>query len=176
MDFLTCVGRAAVAGSLSAAAFVFPQSSSAAPGDLTCLGGTSEITFSPGLTNTPQMVTINSVNKFPHCSSSDPSITSAEIPASERTVLRSCTDLLNSGTGDLSLAYNTGETTTYSSTFSSNYLLGTLTVLDSGPVTAGKFSGGNAVGAAEYLHVNLLQCGTAQGITKLTGTYTVLIT
>lgn len=153
--------------------------SSAAVGDLTCLPGptgvNSTITFSPSLTYTPQMVTITSTNTFPNCTSNDPSITSASIPTSTHTALRSCNDLLNSGSGPLTLVYNNKQSSssTYNSQFSASYLLGQLIVVDSGPVTSGEFTGSTAIGTAIY-PANFLQCN-GQGISSLTGTYTINI-
>lgn len=147
--------------------------SSAAVGKLTCLGK-STVTYSPGLTNTPQTVTITSTNTFPKCFSSDHSITSAHIETSVHTGVRSCTDLLKSGSGPLTLVYNNSESTTYDSHFSANYLLGQLVVADSGPVTSGKFTGSTASGLALYL-ADLSQCGTSQGLTNLNGSYLINI-
>lgn len=136
--------------------------------------GTSTVTYSPGLTHTPQSVTVTSNNTFPTCTSSDGSITSAYLDTSVHTGVRSCTSLLNSGSGPLTIRYNNGQSTTYTSNFSATYLLGQLSVTDTGPVTSGQFTGGTAAGQAVYL-ADLSKCGTPEGITSLSGPYTVSI-
>lgn len=176
MSFLACLGRTAVAGSLAVAALAFPQNSSAAVGDLSCIGiGNSTLTFSPPLTNTAQTVTITSTNTFPNCTSSDPAITSAHIATSVHTGTRSCTSLLNTAPapGPLTITYNTSENTTYDSTFLANYFLGTLTVTDSGPVTSGKFPGATVIGVAAYVP-DLTRClPGGPGIATLNGNYSI---
>lgn len=146
---------------------------SATPGWVTCQG-TSTVTYSPGLTNTPRLITITSNNTFPACTSSDDSITSAYLDTSVHTGVLSCTSLLNSGSGPLTIRYNNGQFSTYTSYFSATYIAGQLTVTDSGPVTSGEFTGGAAAGQAVY-PADFSQCGTVEGITTLTGPYSISI-
>ncbi|WP_283136101.1 hypothetical protein [Rhizohabitans arisaemae] len=164
---------------LAAAALALPTPARAAS-STTCTG-TSHVTFSPGLTLTPQNVTVTETDTVPSCTSTDPTITGIVTggPFSYPVPGASCNhvELNPAGGGQLVLHWNNGQTSTLTG------LLSTLTATGgivqntaAGTVTAGQFTGATAVITWAYLLVNPLQCLTPGGLTAQDGTIVLQIT
>ena len=128
--------------------------------DVTCTPPSSQNdTYTPPLTLTPQDVTVRSATQYGPCvSASNPAITSG---SRSRTLLipgRSCLDLLNSGSTTFTITWNTGQSSTVSSNFTSTTVGATLVVTDTGTVTSGLFTGSTVVQVLTAPAADVLLC------------------
>ncbi|MDQ2589160.1 hypothetical protein [Saccharothrix yanglingensis] len=163
-----------IAVALIASSLLFsPSPSQAAPGDLTCTENES-VSYSPGLLTTRRSVDVSVDNVLSCTSLTDPAVTGGRVRAVVRGLDRSCTDLAASGSGSYTITWNTGETSTIGYTRSANYVLGTLVIVESGTVTAGKFTGDSVTHVVELLNLNLLACLSEPGLTAASGIGTYL--
>ena len=149
------------------------SSAYAAPGDLTCTE-TESVTYSPGLVNTRRPVDVRVDNVLSCTSLTDPAVTGGQVRATVPGLNRSCTDLAASGSGSYTITWNTGETSTIGYNRSANYVLGTLVIVETGTVTAGKFTGDSTTHVVELLSLNLLACLAEPGLTSVSGIGTYL--
>lgn len=137
-------------------------------GDLTCTE-TESVSYSPGLVNTRRPVDVSVHNVLSCTSLTAPAVTRGQVRATVPGLDRSCTDLAASGSGSYTIAWNTGETSTISYHRSANYVLGTLVIVESGTVTAGKFTGDSTTHVVELLSLDLLACLAEPGLTTVSG-------
>jgi hypothetical protein len=168
---LRAVGwMAAMLGALACSAAV------AAPaGAATLCTGHQDETYSPGLTNTTQSTTLNITNTLSTCLSlTDPTITSGSSTATISAPF-SCQSPLDSGSAATTIHWNTGQTSTFSYTYTSTTVNGTIQVEQTGTITAGKFVGRSAIGLVTVPALDPLACATSTGVTSLTGPYTLAI-
>ncbi|WP_367131867.1 hypothetical protein [Saccharothrix sp. HUAS TT1] len=142
--------------------------SHAVPGDLTCTEQES-VSYSPGLLATRRPVDVSVHNVLSCTSLTHPTVTGGQVQATVRGLNRSCTDLAASGNGSYTITWNTGETSTIGYTRSANYVLGTLVIIESGTVTAGKFAGSSTTHVVELLTLDLLACLGEPGLTTASG-------
>ncbi|TQM84531.1 hypothetical protein FHX81_6985 [Saccharothrix saharensis] len=145
-----------------------PSSAHATPGDLTCTENES-VTYSPGLLTTPRPVDVSVHNVLSCTSLTDPAVISGHVQATIRGLTRSCSDLAASGKGSYTITWHTGHTSTIDYTRSANYVLGTLVIVESGTVTAGKFTGASTTHIVELANLNLPACLTEPGLTTAAG-------
>ena len=154
---------------LTTSSLLLPQSPAhAAPGDLTCAESES-VSYSPGLLTTRRPVDVSVHNTLSCKSLTDPAVTGGQVRATVRGLDRSCTDLAASGSGSYAITWNTGDTSTISYTRSANYVLGTLVIVESGTVTAGRFAGDSVTHVVELLNLDLLACLAEPGLTAASG-------
>jgi hypothetical protein len=150
-----------------AAATAAPAS---ALGGIDCIGP-QQVDFSPGITNTPQIVSIAIARRLGFCLSlTHPSITSGEIaPATLADVERSCTDLSRPAPGQtLTINWNDGSTSTIAYDATSTYVNGELAATQTGVVTSGTFAGYHTI-ALVTLFGDPLGCERPGGLTTLRG-------
>ncbi len=161
---------------LSTSSLLFSSSSAhAAPGDLTCTESES-VSYSPGLLTTRRPVQVSVHNVLSCTSVTDPAVTGGLVLATINGLDRACTDLAASGSGSYTITWNTAETSTISYNRSANYVLGTLVIVETGTVTAGKFTGDAVAHVVELLSLNLLSCLAEPGLTTASGLGTYLFT
>lgn len=166
------VRRSVTAAAVLAAASVLPLPAAHAAASSTTCTGTSQLTYSPGLTLSPQNVTFTENDTIPSCTSTDSTLTYS-YPIAGAT----CDDIqAATNTGELVLHWNNGQTSTL------NGLVGEETITDgilqdtaTGTVIAGEFDGASATINWTYL-VNPLACLSPGGLTTLNGTVLVQIT
>ncbi|WP_026422287.1 hypothetical protein [Actinokineospora inagensis] len=150
----------------------------AAVGSVTCTGS-SHVTFSPGLTLTPQTITVQETDTIPSCTSTDATLTSVttggtysySVPNAACNYL----ELNPAGGGTFTIHWNNGQTSTVTGLASELTSTGGLVQnTATGTVTAGEFTGASASIAWIYLLVNPLQC-LSPGLTSQDGTILVQI-
>jgi len=142
----------------------------------TCTG-TSRITYTPGLTNTPQTVQYDETDTFSTCLSSDPTLASGQFSVTVDLPGASCLALpsLTPNT-PYPITWNNGNTSLVDLSFTDVIAEGIEQVTGTGPVTSGEFQGATATIVWLYTVPDPLQCLTSQGVTSQTGTLTAHIT
>ncbi|MEU4445213.1 hypothetical protein AB0K14_23460 [Actinosynnema sp. NPDC050801] len=134
------------------------------------------MSYSPGLLNTRRPVDVSVHNVLSCTSLTDPAVTGGHVQATIHGLDRSCTDVAASGSGSYTITWNTGDTSTISYNRTANYVLGTLVAVETGTVTAGKFTGDSTTHVVELPNLNLLDCLTEPGLTSTSGIGTYLFT
>lgn len=145
---------------------------------LTCPAGASTQSWSPALTNTPTMVAISATVNYGTCVALSPPLTrtggwSGSLPPS----LRTCTDLLQSRTGQSHpIHWSTGTTSTVTVDILAEYITGGIVqITESGIVTSGDFAGGHYTSVVAIVGADPLTCGST-GVGGATGPTTMIIT
>ncbi|MCP3063337.1 hypothetical protein LXT21_31615 [Myxococcus sp. K38C18041901] len=156
--------------------------SSEAPllGTVTCLLGTSTLSFSPPLTNTPQDTTVSGSGPLTNCTAvlADPvhSATTRLGPVLRRNL--ACDSLLNLIGGGLTVTWNTGETSQLALT--QVVVSGgttTRTTQQIGTVVSGKYEGATAVRTLVYVVADVENaCASPEGLAQYTSTQTLALT
>jgi hypothetical protein len=142
---------------------------------LSCTGS-YQTTYDPGLTYTPQTVEFSTTNNYTICLLSPP-ITSGQSQASGPIPSASCTDLFSGGdSGQTTVTWNTGETTTYNWTALAEEIGGNLVDTETGKVVSGKFTG-DLVVRTSVTSISMIvnSCNTPEGLQDETGTVSILI-
>ena len=159
---------------LALAAVALPATTAHAASTATCTG-TSDITYDPGLTNTPQTIAYTESDTFTCLSTivglnSGASVTSVSIPGASCTGFGVATDT------PYEITWNNGATSQIGLSFTDAIVAGEEQVTGTGTVTSGPFTGGNATIVWLYPLLNPLTCATAQGVTSQSGALTAQIT
>jgi hypothetical protein len=133
--------------------------------DVTCTPPSSAVsTYSPPLTNTPQLASSTfSFQLGPCVSPSEPSLTSGSFARSTPPRLRSCVDLLASGSGSDTIVWNTGQTSTISVNRTTTVVGAALVVTQTGTVTSGLFQGDTVLITQTGPAVDVLTCTVGLG-------------
>src|SRR5579872_809 len=139
----------------------------AAIGSATCTGS-SAISYTPGLTNTPRTITYTETDTF-SCTSTDPSLTSGMFTITVTLPGASCTNAGIFINTPYTIDRSNGAVTTTSLSFTDAVANGTEQVTGTGPVTSGEFKHGTAVIIWAYPVLNLSACSTPGGLTSQTG-------
>jgi hypothetical protein len=142
----------------------------------TCVGNSS-ISYSPGLTFTPQTVQYSETDTFSACVSTDPTLTSGTSVSS--TTFPGATCLAPPGVfedPEYTISWNNGQQSVVELTFTDVVIGGTEQVTGTGTVISGAFQGGNATIVWLYPVLNPLQCLTSQGVTNQSGPFTAQVT
>ncbi|WP_018680712.1 hypothetical protein [Actinokineospora enzanensis] len=167
--------RASAVAALTALCALLPAPAAhAAVGSVTCTGN-SHVTYTPGLTLTPQTVTVQETDTIPSCTSTDPTLTSVITggPFSYPAPDAACNylELNPTGGGTLTIHWNNGQTSTLTGLASTLTATGGIVQnTATGTVTAGEFTGASATIAWIYALVNPLQCLAPGGLTTQDGT------
>lgn len=141
---------------------------------VTCVGSVSS-SYSPALTSTPQTVSITGTASYSLCTGTG-GVTTASNSTNAIRPDYSCLGLLEVGTSPATVTWNTGETSTMTTTRVSVQLSGiSTTLLHVGSVTAGKFVGARVVRATEFLNTDLDACYTPEGLSQISGPSTLNI-
>lgn len=126
-------------------------------------------TYSPPLTNTPQMTSASASYQLGPCISlSQPQVTSGTSVLTRPPRLRTCADLLGASSGTFVITWNTGQTSTVSANFNTTVAGAVLTVVGTGTITSGLFQGDalvmNLTGPATDVLLCTLGLGTVSSI------------
>ncbi|QFZ20889.1 hypothetical protein [Saccharothrix syringae] len=163
-----------VAAALTTSLPALAPAATADPLDLTC-AGTETVTYSPGLllTPTPQTIGVNHV-LAPCIPATVPGPTSGTTSASvQRTA--SCLDLAEPGTGQTTITWNTGQSSTFTYNRTVTNIGGNAVTTLTGAITSGLFTGDAAVSVITGPTINPLDC-LHPGLTRRTGVVTLTIT
>lgn len=143
--------------------------------DAQCIG-TSTWTFTPGVTLTPQTVTLTAQTTYPVCVSSNPTV----IAGSETQTLviagLSCASLFRTGSGSGSIAWDTAPASNY--TFSNSVVVTpeTATLTRLGTVTSGTFIGDTVTRVTQFLNNDITAaCTSPTGVTQFAGPTTLTV-
>ncbi|MEO3973613.1 hypothetical protein [Streptomyces sp. CAU 1734] len=166
----------AVAALTVAGAGVAAPSAHAA--DSTTCTGTTQVDYSPGLTLTPQNVTVSETDSVPTCVSTDPGITGViTSPYSFPVPNASCNNVQLAPGNVLVIHWNNGRSSTISGlTYVTTTTAGITQTTGTGTVTAGEFTGATGVLTWIQALVNPLLCLTPGGLTSQNGTILAQIT
>nr|BFD81220.1 hypothetical protein StreXyl84_06210 [Streptomyces sp. Xyl84] len=150
-----------------AAALSFSAGPASAATLVTC-GGTQNIQYNPGLTNTPRTVTASGSNHLAPCVAPGTSITAGTITFAS-TGSYSCQDLLASSHVVNVVQWSDGTSSTLDMTRTATKVSGELVNTFTGTVTSGTFQGAAVTWTITNLTLDLLACDTPGGLTSLTG-------
>lgn len=131
--------------------------------DATCTTPSSATTtFSPPLSNTPQPVTITTTVLYSPCISTAPGLTSG---SRSSVVARTtqCSDLLASGSLTFTVNWNTGQTSTLHTNFTSTSVGVARVVTHTGQVNSGLFAGDNVIQTLTSPSLDLVNCTLGLG-------------
>jgi hypothetical protein len=143
-----------------------------ASGQATCTG-TSEARYSPGLRNTPALVTTSFHEVLGPCLSlSDPTVRTGTMSGGV-TATSGCEDLLHSSPGAVTFHWNNGNSSTFTYNSEVDLVLGQLVIVQTGAITAGEFSGSSAV--TTITDVGDLTACAGSGLTSVEGPLTLNI-
>lgn len=139
---------------------------------VTCVGS-SNISFSPGLTLFTQAVAFHASDLY-SCTSTDPAITSG---SSVRGNVQpfSCLNVatLFNSTNLYTITWSNGQTSSTHGTFAATSVGGTIILVAEGTITAGLFTGATVVITWTWPAPNPVACLSAPGVTQLTGVTTI---
>ena len=168
-------GAAAVV--MTATCALLPAQAASAAIDSTTCTGTSQVTFTPGVTFTPQNITVDENDSAPSCTSTDPTITGTIMrPYSYPVTGAACNDV-ELMPGPMGVRWNNGQHSFASSlTFELTSTAGIVQETGTGTITSGEFTGATAVFTWIYPLVNPLLCLTPGGVTGQNGTLLIQIT
>ncbi|WP_132115981.1 hypothetical protein [Actinocrispum wychmicini] len=174
------MAKASVVAPLIALGALLPApAAQAAVGSVTCTGS-SHAAYNPGLTLTPQTITVTETDTVPNCTSTDSTLTSVITagPYSYPVANAGCNYamVIPVGGGSLTVHWNNGQTSTLTGLV--NELTATGGIVQNiavGTVTAGEFTGAAATITYAYPLVNTLQCLAPGGLTSQDGTILVQI-
>ncbi|WP_426734292.1 hypothetical protein [Myxococcus faecalis] len=149
-------------------------------GTVICPLGTTTISFSPPITNTPQDTTVSGSGTLTNCAAvlADPvhSGTTGFAPALRRNF--TCDSLLGISGGAVTVTWNTGETSQLSLT--QVVVQGgttTRTTQQIGTVVSGKYAGATAVRTLVFVVADLENaCASPEGLAQYTSTQTLVLT
>ncbi len=113
--------------------------------DLTC-AATDLVSYDPPLTRSPHDSTVtNDIDYEPCASPTHPQITSGGRTAWFPVFDRSCLELLNPGTVTTTTTWNTGQTSTFTTSYTTTLVGAVFTVTITGTVSAGLFEGASVM-------------------------------
>ncbi|TDT42580.1 hypothetical protein EV562_101550 [Streptomyces sp. BK208] len=141
--------------------------------DATCIPpSSSNLTYSPPLTNVPQVSTPSlSWQLGPCVSTSVPALTSGTATVTGTPQPRTCLELLSAGQGTRTIHWNTGATSTMSLNRTVTLAGTALVVTHPGTVTSGLFAGDTVVITETGVATDILLCtaglGTVNSINNL---------
>lgn len=122
------------------AVMLLPAASALATTDSLVCNGSNTVTYTPPLTNQPQDVSIHTDIDWNLCvSPSQPGLTSGGVTGAFPLSDWSCVTLLEPAVETLTVTWNTGQTSTYTSTYNSNVIGAVHTVTSVGVVVDGLF-------------------------------------
>ncbi|MFD6620050.1 hypothetical protein ACFWFB_32935 [Streptomyces albidoflavus] len=143
--------------------------------DVTCTPPSSTVsTYTPPLTNTPQISRSTISRQFGPCVSlSHPEVTSGTSSSVNAPRERSCLDLLGSGSSTITITWNTGQTSTLSTNFTSTVAGAVVEAVGSGTVTSGLFQGDTVVMDMTGPATDILLC--TAGLGTVSSVYSTMV-
>ncbi|HET7499720.1 MAG TPA: hypothetical protein VFK02_01920 [Kofleriaceae bacterium] len=162
---------------LAVAGMSVSVSSAHAASSTTCTGSFA-ISYSPGLTNTPQTVIFSETDTYSSCTSTDTSLTAGSWSGTSTNTGASCN---NAGAflapEDYTISWNNSQSSTITSLAVTEEMIGGIVqVTGVGTVTSGEFIGGVVTIVWATPVPNPLLCLTSQGVTSQSGTIDLQLT
>lgn len=157
---------------LTASTALLPVPAAYAATSTTCTGSAS-VVYSPGLTLTPRTVTFTETDTYSTCVSTDPTLTSGASSTTLSTV-GSCLGA-GPGTASITINWNNSQSSTIGLSYTDVIAGGVETLIGTGTVTSGQFTGGTALITIILTAPNPLQCLTSTGATSQSGSITAEI-
>jgi hypothetical protein len=156
---------AAVLMAVASVPLVTSGTAAAAGLDLTCTPPSSaSLLFDPPATSSPQTMTLTVSRQYGPCvSATRPDITSGHSTATGTSSGATCLSLLGANALTITITWNTGETSVLSGNNVSSLSGLTLTVVTTGTVTSGVFTGATFVHTIVYPSTNILLCNLGLG-------------
>jgi len=161
-------------------AFLFALAAMASPaaaqgGDIQCQG-THSVSYNPGLLFTPGFTTLTRSTIYSLCTSiSDPAITYG-LTSGTSSFQASCLNLLaGPPSATWILTWNTGETSEWLYSSSTQNVSGTIVQTQTGVIVAGKFAGSTAIGVLVLAAPPVINCFGPPGVTGSQGVATLSI-
>lgn len=136
--------------------------------------GTEQVTITPGATFVDRHLAITTDGRLGTCLDGAGEVASGSY-GEKFSIFAGCTNLFDGFTSTRVLKWNTGDTSTYEYTGSSNVVAGQITTTATGTITSGRFAGRSAVQVIVLPTPSVLKCLTT-GITETTGLTTLTIT
>jgi len=167
-------GRLGVLVLLTAGLNLLPAPAAHAATSTTCTGSAG-VTYNPGLTFTPRTVSFTETDTLSTCLSTDTTLTSGGSTNTLSLAGASCLGA-GPGSGAYTINWNNGQSSTLALTYTDVIAAGVETVIGTGTVTSGEFTGGTALVTIVVTAPDPLQCLTSAGVTSQTGTIAVQIT
>lgn len=162
---------------IAAVCAMLPATAARAVDSTTCTGSTS-VGYDPGLTLTPQTVTVSETDTVPSCTSTDPTITSVVTsPYSYPASGAACNSIDLTPGASLRIHWNNGQHSDITGlTYEETDTGGIDQTVGTGTVTAGEFTGDAAVITWIYALVNPLLCLAPGGLTSQSGSIVAEVT
>ncbi|XVS60721.1 hypothetical protein ACQPYE_20640 [Actinosynnema sp. CA-299493] len=156
---------AAVLITVASTAFIAPGNAGADGLDLTCTPPSSAVLrYAPAATNSPQDLTVTASRQYGPCASTThPDITSGTSKATGTYPGATCLTLFSANAITIHVTWNNGQTSALSGNTASSMAGATLTVVTTGTVTAGVFTGATFVHTVVYPSTDVLLCNLGLG-------------
>ncbi|WP_043628973.1 hypothetical protein [Nonomuraea candida] len=136
--------------------------------------GTETVTYSPGITFTPQNIEITVSGQFSSCVDGSGQVTSGTY-GEQFTIFAGCNALFDDFEGRRAVEWNTGDSSVIDGAGSSTAVAGQVVTTFTGTVVEGRFQGRPALQTVTLVQPDLLRCLTT-GITRTSGLTTLTIT
>jgi hypothetical protein len=140
---------------------------------VSCTVGSEHLTLTPGVTNTPQTVTVAFTDTYGSplvpCVSSDPTVTGGTAVVSFPLPDATCQDPLTTLPGSQVITWSNGQRSTFSFETTITEVEGETVSTNTGTITAGEFAGGTAEETIVQGPPNPLACLTPGGARTLDG-------
>ncbi|MCK8498888.1 hypothetical protein ACJ2CR_23570 [Myxococcus faecalis] len=141
---------------------------------VSCPIGSTVLNYSPPLKNTSQAVTTTGTTTYSNCYSLFGGVTSGNTPLNVFRPSFACSDLLDIGTTNSVVTWNTLETSTLTLTRLGARVEGLSVVFTHvGSVVSGKFEGATAIRTTTVLNTDLDACSSPEGLARHSGTATL---
>lgn len=141
---------------------------------ITCVG-TETQTYSPGVRNDPQEVTLTVNSIYSPCLSVGlPLITSGRTDFTD-TRVRSCLTVLTPSAGQMPISWSDGSESVFSFNRNVSNANGQLVVTETGMISAGRYHGATAVRVVTGPTVDATACQSPAGLTSRTGVVSMTI-
>ncbi|NTX07257.1 hypothetical protein [Myxococcus sp. CA040A] len=145
---------------------------------ITCPAGTTQMTYSPGLTYTSKLIQYMGSELSGVCTGVGlPAGVSSFTTTFTGETTASCVTLLATDEGDQTFVWNNGAISTWHfTTIVGTSVSGQRVLTLKGPITAGLFQGAQVTQVATFLNLDLAACSTEAGLTSASGPSTYLFT
>ncbi|WP_342378765.1 hypothetical protein NVS55_05140 [Myxococcus stipitatus] len=156
-------------------ALMLPGAASAL-GLITCPLGTSQVSYSPGITNTPTPTNVSGVELSGLCTGLGlPVGVSSFTTSFAGTATLSCSGLFTVGEGEQTFVWNNGATSTWRYTATTPVIVnGQRVITSTGVITSGLLAGMQVTQVLTLANLDLMPCDSSGGLTTTSGpsTYT----
>lgn len=147
-------------------------------GLITCPLGTSQVSYSPGITNTPTPTNVSGVELSGLCTGLGlPVGVSSFTTSFAGTATLSCSGLFTMGEGEQTFVWNNGATSTWHYTATTPVIVnGQRVITSTGVITSGLLVGAQVTQVLTLANLDLMQCNAPGGLTTTSGPSTYVFT